>query len=341
MKQHSELTIESQPLSHYLKKLKNDELKAICKFYGIKGYSSKKKDELVELINTFVFKDYEAAELMFNQISAETYSVLNRLIINEEDSMQGEHGEDVYFLFTEDDHTVLPSDVKEYLRKFVVEKSASEDQDDEVVALVSAVNLYGYFSLEHYQHLLKKYLNMDVSIEELKNDLASVATIQDNHVLNPLLQDMDFDAPINRSARRYYLPDTWEEYKQYFNIEYYEQSKEIKQLFAYLQSYIPAGIQPKDVKESLIVMMKTVDNPTKLVSIINEMVKEGTLQALPEQPTELHLLAAYRTVRNWHLGGHTYNELQQTAPKQRVINKQVRKKSKKRRKNMNVSRFKK
>lgn len=338
MNQHND---SNQPLTHYLQVLKNDDLKAICKFYGIKGYSSKKKDQLVDMINTFVFKDYEAAELMFNQISAETYGILNHLIINEENGIEGQHGEAVYFLFEEAGYTLIPTDVKEYLRNFVVEKSTAEDQDDEVIALVSAVNLYGYFSLAHYQQLLKQYLNMDVSINDLKNDLKSVATIQDDHVLNPLLQDMNFDAPIDRSARRYYMPETWEDYKKYFNIEYYEQSKEIDQLLTYLKPYIAAGVNSKDVEESLIVMMKTVDNPAKLPAIINDMVAEGTLRALPEQPTELHLLAAYRAVRNWHLGGHTYNEVREHTPKQRVINKQVRKKSKKRRKNMNVSRFKK
>lgn len=341
MKQQSELKNVNKPLTHYLKELKNDDLKAICKFYGIKGYSSKKKDQLVEMINTFVLKDYEAAELMFNQISAETYGILNRLIINEENAVEGQHGDAVYFLFEQDEHTFIPGDVKAYLRKFVVEKSTSEDQDDEVIALVSAVNLYGYFSLAHYQQLLKKYLNMDVSVHELKNDLASVANIQNEHVLNPLLEDMEFDAPIDRSARSYYMPETWAAFKKYFNIEYYEQAKEIEQLLTYLKSYITAGVNPKDIEESLIVMMKTVDNPAKLTAIINEMVKEGTLQPLPEQPTELHLLAAYRAVRNWHLGGYMYNELKQQMPQQHVINKQVRKKSKKRRKNMNVSRLKK
>ncbi len=338
-----------RPLAHYLTELKNDELKDICKFFGIKGYSNKNKDTLVTMITEFVFKDNEAADKMFNDMSVEEYNVLNHLLISDHfaDEFNGRM-QPQHLIFTNGSYAFMPSDVKEYLRAYVVEKSSAEEQDDEVKALVSAVNLYGYFSLAHYKEVLKTYFDIDMTVEELKSELSGVATLKDNFILNPLMSEGMFSGEGVDKERMYYLPDSWEEFQKYFAFEYHPGTEELNALLNYLDDYLTSPMRRKDLTDSLIVMMKVMDHPKNLMNIITDLVSEGILTPVPKQPTELYMIAAFRTIRNWHLGGHKMIEVAETVAKtpaqtqeKRVINKQVKKKSKKRRKSRNVSRSKK
>ncbi|UTH13626.1 hypothetical protein [Macrococcus equipercicus] len=336
-----------RPLAYYLTKQKNDSLKEICRFFGIKGYSGKNKEALVALINDFVFKDNAAADKMFDDMAVEEYNVLNHLLISDHyaeafDAELAPH----HLIFSGSGYAFMPSDVKEYLRAYVVERSGTEGQDDEVKALVSAVNLYGYFSLDHYAAVLKKYLNIEMTAADLERELAGVATLKDGFVLNPLMSESMFSGQGVDTERTYYMPDTWDEFQQYFAFEYHPETRELTTLLDHLEQYLTTPLRRKDLIDSVIVMMKMMDHPKHLMNIITDLEQEGILASVPQQPTELYLIAAFRTVRNWHLGGHQMLEIaaaegsRRTAP-MRVINKQVKKKSKKRRKNMNVSRFRK
>ncbi|TDM11961.1 hypothetical protein [Macrococcus lamae] len=339
-----------QPLVYYLTRQKNDALKEICRFFGIKGYSGKNKETMAAMISDFVFKDNEAADKMFHEMSVEEYNVFNHLLIS--DHFAEEFKGDIaphHLIFTENGYAFMPTDVKDYLRAYVVERSSAEGQDDEVKALVSAVNLYGYFSLEHYRAVLKKYLNIEMSLEELKSELSGVATLKDGYILNPLMSEGMFNGANVDPERTYFLPETWEEFEKYFAFEYHPTTEELTTLLTYLEDYLTSPVRRKDLEDTLIVTMKMLDHPKHLMNIIADLVEDGVLTSVPQQPTELYLIAAFKTIRNWHLGGHQMMEVaaaetekRQVQPaEKRVINKQVRKKTKKRRKNMNVSRFKK
>lgn len=328
-----------QPLAFYLQQEKTETLKKICKYYQIKGYSNKKKSEQIDLIVAHVFKDFTAADRMFETMSVEDYNVLNHLLIADTFSAEAEREIPVQnFLFVKDDYVFIPADIKEYLRRYVVEKSQSQEQSDEVKLLVSAVNLYGYFSLAHYRVLAERFTASQQTEEQLAEELQGIATVKDGFVLNPLIEAAHFSGAGIESKRQYYIPDTWEDFQNYFAFEYHEDSSEIKALLQFLKPYIVDINQQKDVRDTVIVMMKMIDNPANLISILKDMIGQNVLRAFDMNQASLLMLNAYQTVRNWHLGGYKMIELKK--PEKRVINKRVEKKSKKRKKK-NISRVKK
>ncbi|TDM13662.1 hypothetical protein [Macrococcus bovicus] len=328
-----------QPLAFYLQHEKIETLKNICKYYQIKGYSNKKKDEQIDLIVSHVFKDFTAADRMFENMSVEDYNVLNHLLIADTFSTEAEREMPAQnFMFVKEGRVFIPADIKEYLRRYVVEKSQSQQQSDEVKLLVSAVNLYGYFSLAHYRLLAERFTGSQQTEEQLAEELQGIATVKDGFVLNPLIEAAHFSGMGIESKRQYYIPDTWEQFQHYFAFEYYEDSPEIQALLRFLDSYIIDTEQQKDVQDTIIVMMKMIDNPANLTAILQDMIDQNVLRALDMNQASVLMLNAYQTVRNWHLGGYKMIEMKQPVP--RVINKRVEKKSKKKKKK-NISRIKK
>lgn len=328
-------------LKHYLEEETKTYLIDLCKHYKFKGYSSKKKEELIELINANVFEDDKVADQIFEGVSVEFYNVLNHLIISDNLCTPYEGNVTPFqLIFERDGNVCMPVDVKEYIRNYVIEKSQSEGQEDEVIALVSAVNLYGYFSLQQYQHILEKFLNVTTTVEEIEADLSAVATVRDGFVLNPLLQESSFEMPTDAQSKKYYTPDTWDEFKKYFNIDYYVPTKATKDAFDWLSQYIIDEEDTKSVQDSLLVAMKTADHPVKVINIVEEMERDGVINEVDHAVMTEKILVASRNVRNWHLGGFTKAE-QEMINQPFVINKRVVKKSKKRRKNNNVNRFRK
>ncbi|TDL97982.1 hypothetical protein ERX27_05845 [Macrococcus brunensis] len=328
-----------QPLAFYLQHEKMETLKNICKYYQMKGYSNKKKSEQIDLIVSHVFKDFTAADRMFENMSVENYNVLNHLLIA--DVFSSEENREVpaqHFLFVKDGYVFIPVDIKEYLRRYVVEKSQSQELSDGVKLLVSAVNLYGYFSLAHYRVLAERFMSSQQTEEQLAEELHGVATIKDGFVLNPLIEAAHFSGVGIESKRQYYIPDSWEDFQNYFAFEYHEESSGIEVLLQFLKPYIIDVNQQKDVRDTIIVMMKMIDNPANLTSILQDMIDQSVLRAFDVNQASVLMLNAYQTIRNWHLGGYKMTEMKQ--PEKRVINKRVEKKSKKRKKK-NISRLKK
>lgn len=328
-----------QPLSYYLRQKKIDTLKDICRFYQIKGYSGKKKEDLIDLITSHIFADFTAADQMFEVMSVEDYNILNHLLIADTYATECKGTIPVQnFLFVNGDHVFIPEDIKDYLRRYVIEKSQSQEQSDEVKLLVSAVNLYGYFSLAQYRLIAERFLNSRKTEQQLEEELQGIATVKDGFVLNPLIDAAQFHGAGIESKRQYYVPTSWEVFQRYFAFEYQEESAEIEALIRFLQPYIVNSSQRQDIKDTLIVMMKMMDNPDNLMSILTDMVNENVLTPMNEQEAGRYMLGAYRTVRSWLLGGHKMAELMEPEP--RIVNKRVEKKSKKRKKK-NISRIKK
>ncbi|GGB11929.1 hypothetical protein ERX37_09855 [Macrococcus hajekii] len=328
-----------QPLSYFLWNEKLETLKKICKFYEIKGYSNKKKEDLIHLIVTHIFKDLSAADKMFDVMSVEDYNVLNHLLIADTYSTAFTGKMPVQnLIFIIEEHAFIPSDVKEYLRRYVVEKSQAQEQSDEVKLLVSAVNLYGYFSLSQYRLMAERFLNRRQTEQQLEQELQGIATVKDGFVLNPLIEAAQFHGAGIEEKRQYYIPSSWEDFQRYFAFEYHEPSEELDALISYLSPYMNDINQKKDIRDTITVMMKMIDNPDNLMSIINDMINEKVLAPVKMDETAAYMINAYRTIRNWHLGGHKMNEIMQ--PERRVINKRVESRKKKRKKK-NISRVKK
>lgn len=78
VRQHTRLN--DVTLEHALLLKTNDELKTICRQYGIKGFSNKNKQNLVELIMTAFFNNNHIIEQVFSNATLFEFDILSSIL---------------------------------------------------------------------------------------------------------------------------------------------------------------------------------------------------------------------------------------------------------------------
>lgn len=134
VRQHTRLNDVTMEQALLLKT--NDELKAICRQYGIKGFSNKNKQNLVKLIMTAFFNNNHIIEQVFSNASLFEFSILTGILESDDNYRLNNElitFENIHlmnpgtFLIThfyyyydfEYDCLILPNDVRKHIENYV------------------------------------------------------------------------------------------------------------------------------------------------------------------------------------------------------------------------------
>lgn len=155
VRQHTRLN--DVTLEHALLLKTNDELKTICRQYGIKGFSNKNKQNLVELIMTAFFNNNHIIEQVFTNATLFEFDILSSILesdanyrLNNEliefeklqlinfDNFLTSHF--YYYYDFEYDCLILPNDVRKHIENFVnqfgngdFEKAVNQFVDEQTI----------------------------------------------------------------------------------------------------------------------------------------------------------------------------------------------------------------
>lgn len=155
VRQHTRLN--DVTLEHALLLKTNDELKTICRQYGIKGFSNKNKQNLVELIMTAFFNNNHIIEQVFSNATLFEFDILSSILesddnyrLNNEltkfeklqlinfDNFLTSHF--YYYYDFEYDCLILPNDVRKHIENFVnqvgngdFEKAVNQFVDEQTI----------------------------------------------------------------------------------------------------------------------------------------------------------------------------------------------------------------
>ncbi|UMT78514.1 hypothetical protein ML436_01805 [Staphylococcus roterodami] len=155
VRQHTRLN--DVTLEHALLLKTNDELKTICRQYGIKGFSNKNKQNLVELIMTAFFNNNHIIEQVFSNATLFEFDILSSILesddnyrLNNEltkfeklksinfDNFLTSHF--YYYYNFEYDCLILPNDVRKHIENFVnqvgngdFEKAVNQFVDEQTI----------------------------------------------------------------------------------------------------------------------------------------------------------------------------------------------------------------
>lgn len=155
VRQHTRLN--DVTLEHALLLKTNDELKTICRQYGIKGFSNKNKQNLVELIMTAFFNNNHIIEQVFSNTTLFEFDILSSILesdanyrLNNEliefeklqlinfDNFLTSHF--YYYYDFEYDCLILPNDVRKHIENFVnqvgngdFEKAVNQFVDEQTI----------------------------------------------------------------------------------------------------------------------------------------------------------------------------------------------------------------
>ncbi|WP_437212662.1 hypothetical protein [Staphylococcus aureus] len=187
VRQHTRLN--DVTLEHALMLKTNDELKTICRQYGIKGFSNKNKQNLVELIMTAFFNNNHIIEQVFTNATLFEFDILSSIIesddnyrLNNEltkfeklqlinfDNFLTSHF--YYYYDFEYDCLILPNDVRKHIENFV--------------------NQVGNGDFEKVVNQFVDEQTIEKSLAEFENAL-ELSFMEDEVDLDMLLEDDDFE----------------------------------------------------------------------------------------------------------------------------------------------------
>ncbi|HDP2763521.1 TPA: hypothetical protein P6J92_000001 [Staphylococcus aureus] len=187
VRQHTRLN--DVTLEHALMLKTNDELKTICRQYGIKGFSNKNKQNLVELIMTAFFNNNHIIEQVFTNATLFEFDILSSILesddnyrLNNEltkfeklqlinfDNFLTSHF--YYYYDFEYDCLILPNDVRKHIENFV--------------------NQVGNGDFEKVVNQFVDEQTIEKSLAEFENAL-ELSFMEDEVDLDMLLEDDDFE----------------------------------------------------------------------------------------------------------------------------------------------------
>lgn len=351
-------------LDMYLSALSKEELKNICRNLGIKGYSSKNKEDVISLITETYFADDQILDKMLHTYDSDFKVVLDNITAQENNYMVYHHDiPDDVFLFYADDTELLfiPQDVKAHFNAYKQAHPTFKEEIDKIHFYRSALNLYGFVTLKHLAVLKEKYFNVQMTEDEIRDELITVmpeyeALIKDGSVKHKELSNIDIDLKFLTEQKEYYIPK-YDDYKLYTEHFYVEPTQEIKHLVEYIEAGITEDFLGTDtgklIINTILFGLRANETPEQILLHIDNVEKNGFVKFDDREKLTKLIANALNTTRLWMLNGHKRSEVQSKvqseqaqsqvqsqAPAQTVKKKkpvQVTRKTKKRGKNRNVA----
>ncbi|SCS64217.1 hypothetical protein [Staphylococcus caeli] len=311
-------------LMELLELYSNEELKDICRLYSIKGFSTKNKNGLCELISNKFFESKDiAASILEDDFSV---AVLYELLASDRNSIKDVNVDNLNFfpfivgIFDRFGSIigVLPSDVKTYLEEnFDVQSKIESIQvpqtNFEIIECVQrALQIYGIVEIKHMQELIKLYLNIDVSKNELKGlfDLEGEGLIYKNYIVHPFIMDdiqeyltFILDVP-------YFVPQNYEEFKMitaYSDIYQTLEMQAFSKLFK--QHLVDKDKMNQDEMEIfLLTMISSAVNETHVKLYLQNFEENHIITKMPRKKRDKLLNEIIPQIRKWIYRGHNSEE---------------------------------
>lgn len=308
-------------LEWYLEALSKEELKNICRNLKIKGFSSKNKEDLVDLITTSYFENDDLLQSMMRNYDSGFKVLLDTITEQDENYIVFHHDiPDNVFLYYADDTELLfiPQDVKEHFKSYKAAHPEFKADIDKINFYHSALNLYGFVSLQHLAMLKEKYFNEKMTINEVQEELLQLmpeyeALISDSSVKHRELSAVKINLAALTHNKDYYVP-SFEIFKKYADHYYVEPTKEIETLVEYIKSGITdtfVGTHTGElIVNTILFGLRANETPDQILLHIDNIEKNGFVKFTDRAKLTEIIANALNTTRLWTLNGHKQDELQ-------------------------------
>lgn len=331
------MTHNVQNLTWYLESLSKEELKDICRNFDIKGFSSKNKDELIELIQSTYFKDDQLLTRLLQELSSDYKLIFYELAVSDDETVRFNRDiPDTLFLFypEADEHLVIPKDVKQHFKQFI-ETHPDINSDIQLIEFYhSAFNLYGFVSLKQLAKLQYKYKGLQKDEQTIKEEITRLLPeykdlIQHRSVKHRDLAQVNLNMKALTHGKKYYEPATESEFLNYKDPYFTEPSEAIEALRTLLDDMVTEEYRgtytAQLITDTIIFGLRANDTPEFILKHIQQIENSGFLKVenrtLPE-----YIARAIIDTRLWSLNGHK----PQQKKERKVV--QVKQKKKKRKK---------
>lgn len=329
----------NQSLGFHLASLTVTDLKAICKFYSISGYSNKNKTEIITLITSQFFKDFTMLEKMLKFADYD-------LLLNIENAIQFNYDNFTYqkgatreiFLFAYDFNEILfiPSDVLEHIQKY--EKNHVLNADIEKIKFYRGMlNLYGFVKLDFMEETYKRLMKQTITVDEIKKDIQQFfpnlfRNIKGNWIKHEIYSHQQMDLDVMFSAMDYYTPVNKKQVFKYVQNAYVDESQLTEKMFVALRENMKGKLiydhQVRALFNEIIETFRVTDSFETAFEFIADLGHKGIISIVPTEQLTQILKEVYTHVRLWRIGGMKVIEMPEyRQPKGKVVSK--KKKSKK------------
>lgn len=312
-------------LADHLKALTVNDLKHICRTHKIKNFSSKKKDELVEMINTFVFESDALKEKMQSDSIYQPFQQEDKVAMDTPDVST--------FLFESNGEVVIPTDLKTHLFSNV---NPASEQMDLTLFYRAVLNYYGYVSYEAIQKLAQMD-GMTKSIEAIQRDLLTLFSdmhdfMDDNGARHPHFDHFKLD--LKRAKKTpIVMPESMTTLMGYQTMTMIPQSAQVERFKKFIETNLLTG--QSVIIDELIREMRLSEDSARVENYVRRLIKVRRLKKLPLAKYMQVITPVHEEVPVWSLAGG-FKEKKVVV--KRAINSRVEKKSKKRKKSTNISR---
>lgn len=331
------MTHNVQNLTWYLESLSKEELKDICRNFDIKGFSSKNKDELIELIQSTYFEDDQLLTRLLQELSSDHKLIFYELAVSDDDTVPFNRDiPDTLFLFypEADEHLVIPKDVKKHFKQYI-EKHPEIEHDIQLIEFYhSAFNLYGFVSLKQLAKLQYKYKGLQKDEQTIEEEIRRLLPeykelIQDKSVKHRDLAQVNLNMKALTHGKKYYEPATESEFLNYNDPYFTEPSEAVESLRTLLNKMVTeeyAGTYTAQlIIDTIIFGLRANDTPEFIMKHIQQIEDSGFIKVEGAALSD-SIDHAINDSRLWSLNGHK----KQQKRERKVV--QVKQKKKKRKK---------
>ncbi|TDM15746.1 hypothetical protein [Macrococcus bovicus] len=321
----------------------NDDLKDICRFYKIRGFSSKNKSQLAMLICSHFFEDFSMLEKMVEHMSLETIEIVEKMVrLDRMYTMdQPELDPMMFFYYLSDSELfVSTKDVRAHFRAYL--------KENELHPVVTKrlfyrrlLYLYGAVDYQHLYKMAQQLMDESMTLARVKREVKSSFSKDEVIFSSEGIKHRAWAGiDVNVLERPAYYEPTLKELEPFLDQSFINKTNLRKVLKKHARHAHQFEIESLDreIRKGLRACLGIEDVLDFVAALIDEgLFNEELMTDLGHEMTGL-----MRDVRLWVLAGNQIDQTSQRTQdrqKPQSLNKgQVMKKSKKRKKNMNVAR---
>ncbi|WP_086428027.1 Rho termination factor N-terminal domain-containing protein [Staphylococcus cornubiensis] len=311
-----------------------EDIKKLCKQYGITGYSGMNKSELlIHFITHLVTPKYirESVEHMSraHQLLLVLTQQMLEIGIPFETTMDVPQSFLMYKprkMIDDTGEILIPHEIDTKMKEAVQTDETLKELSDLYRLLIASVELYGSLPLEQLQVVYQKYMGQTLTLDALKDWLDLVEEVNPdfkNYVVedgNITHIDFQFDQPDMlkiASEVTYYLPETKEEMLIYSERVYGIDPEQCDRVIEWVKDhfieneymdFIERNLMAEELGTELLLQLKHLSEAHDFMPVLEALIEDEVLDG-DAFPTGLDLFdEMLNHMRRWLYLGHTSEE---------------------------------